>query len=147
MQISDIHALGLELAQGLYFTDGWYWDLNDQTRAFARRFYERTKRMPGMVQAGTYSSTLQYLHAVNATGTDNADVVMAYLKKTKINDVFAQGGYIRNDGRMVHDMYLAQVKAPEQSKAPWDYYDIRSVIPGAEAFLPLTESKCSLVKK
>jgi branched-chain amino acid transport system substrate-binding protein len=147
MQISDIHALGLQLAQGLYFTDGWYWDLNEQTRAFARRFYERTQRMPGMVQAGTYSSTLQYLSAVNATGTDNADTVMAYLRNTKINDLFAQGGYIRDDGRMVHDMYLAQAKTPEQSKAPWDYYDIRAVIPGSEAFIPLAESKCSLVKK
>jgi branched-chain amino acid transport system substrate-binding protein len=103
--------------------------------------------MPGMVQAGTYSSTLQYLSAVNATGTDNADTVMAYLRNTKINDLFAQGGYIRDDGRMVHDMYLAQAKTPEQSKAPWDYYDIRAVIPGSEAFIPLAESKCSLVKK
>jgi branched-chain amino acid transport system substrate-binding protein len=147
MQISDIHGLTLPLAKGLYFTDGWYWDLNDDTRAFAKRFFERTKRMPGMVQAGTYSATLQYLKAVEATGTDNADVVMAYLKKNKINDMFAKDGYVRADGRMVHDMYLAQVKSPEESKKPWDYYHIRAVIPGDKAFLPLAESKCSLVKK
>jgi len=140
-------ASPLALAKGLYFTDGWYWDLNDDTRAFARRFYERTKRMPGMVQAGTYSATLQYLKAVEATGTDNADVVMDYLRKNKINDLFAKDGYVREDGRMVHDMYLVQAKSPEESKAPWDYYHIRAVIPGEQAFMPLSESKCSLVKK
>jgi branched-chain amino acid transport system substrate-binding protein len=146
MQISDVHGLTLPLAKGLYFTDGWYWDLNDQTRAFAKRFFARTKRMPGMVQAGTYSATLQYLKAVDATGSDNADTVMAYLQETKINDLFAKDGYIRKDGRMVHDMYLAQVKSPDESKAPWDYYHIRTVIPGEKAFLSLSESKCALAK-
>lgn len=147
MQISDIHGLGLPLAQKLLFTDGWYWDLNDETRAFAKRFYERTKRMPGMVQAGTYSATLQYLKAVEATGTDDADAVMKHLKRTRINDMFAKDGYVREDGRMVHAMYLAQVKTPEESKRPWDYYNIRAVIPGEEAFLPLSESKCRRVRK
>jgi branched-chain amino acid transport system substrate-binding protein len=146
MQISDINGMGLPLAQGLLFVDGWYWDLNDQTRAFAKRFYERTKRMPGMVQAGTYSTVLQYLKAVDATGSDNADVVMAYLKKNKINDMFAKGGYVRQDGRMVHDMYLFQAKKPEESKAPWDYYSLKATIPAEGAFMPLSQSKCSMVK-
>lgn len=147
MQISDIHGLTLPLAKDLYFTDGWYWDLNDETRAFAKRFFERTNRMAGMVQAGTYSATLQYLKAVDATATDNADIVMAHLRKTKINDLFAKDGYVRIDGRMVHDMYLAQAKQPQESKAPWDYYHIRNVIPGEQAFMPLAESKCPLVSK
>jgi branched-chain amino acid transport system substrate-binding protein len=147
MQISDVHGLTLDLAKDLYFTDGWYWDLNEETRAFAKRFFARTNRMPGMVQAGTYSATLQYLMAVEAAGSDDADTVMGYLRKTKINDLFAKGGYVRMDGRMVHDMYLAQAKTPEQSKAPWDYYHIRSVIPGDQAFMPLSESKCALVSK
>jgi branched-chain amino acid transport system substrate-binding protein len=147
MQISDIHGLTLPVAQGLMFTDGWYWDLNDDTRAFAKRFNERAKRMPGMVQAGTYSTTLQYLKAVQAAGTDDADAVMAQLKKSKIDDVFAKGGSIRADGRMVHDMYLAQVKSPAESKGPWDYYNIKATIPAAEAFMPLAQSKCSLVKQ
>lgn len=147
MQISDIHGLTLPLAQGLMFTDGWYWDLNDETRSFARRFNERAKRMPGMVQAGTYSATLQYLKAVQTLGTDDADKVMAYLKTAKINDVFAKGGYIRVDGRMIHDMYLAQVKTPAESKGPWDYYNIKVTIPAEEAFMPIAQSKCALVKK
>jgi branched-chain amino acid transport system substrate-binding protein len=147
MQISDIHGLTLPVAQGLMFTDGWYWDLNDDTRAFAKRFNERAKRMPGMVQAGTYSTTLQYLKAVQAAGTDDADAVMAQLKKTKIDDVFAKGGTIRADGRMVHDMYLAQVKSPAESKGPWDYYSIKAIIPAAEAFMPLAQSKCALLKQ
>jgi branched-chain amino acid transport system substrate-binding protein len=147
MQISDIHALTLPIAKRLLFTDGWYWDLSDDTRAFAKRFYERTKRMPGMVQAGTYSATFQYLKAIEAIGTDDADTVMRHLKSSRINDMFAKDGYVREDGRMVHTMYLAQVKSPEESKAPWDYYNIRAVIPGEDAFLPLSESKCRLVRK
>ncbi len=147
MQISDVHGLTLDVAKGLLFTDGWYWDLNDATRAFAKKFDARAKRYPGMVQAGTYSATLQYLKAVEATRTDDPDVVMAYLKKTRINDIFAKDGYIRADGRMVHDMYLAEVKTPQQSKGPWDYYNIKSVISGEEAVIPLKDSKCSLLKK
>lgn len=147
MQISDVHGLGLPLAKNLLFTDGWYWDLSDETRAFAKRFFERAKRMPGMVQAGTYSATLQYLKAVEATGTDNAEAVMKHFKSAKINDMFAKGGYIREDGRMVHEMYLAQAKTPEESKGPWDYYKIRAIIPGEEAFQPLAESRCKLVTK
>jgi branched-chain amino acid transport system substrate-binding protein len=147
MQIGDIHGLTLEVAKGLLFTDGWYWDLNDQTRAFAKKFNERAKRYPGMVQAGTYSTTLQYLKAVEATGTDDPDVVMAYLKKASLNDIFVKNGYVRADGRMVHDMYLAEVKTPQQSKGPWDYYNIKSVIPAEDTVIPLAQSKCALVGK
>jgi branched-chain amino acid transport system substrate-binding protein len=147
MQISDIHAIGLSVAKGLLFVDGWYWDLNDASRAFAKRFFERTQRMPGMVQAGTYSTVIQYLKAVDGTGSDDADTVMAYLKKTRINDMFAKDGYIRNDGRMIHDMYLFQAKDPAQSKGPWDYYLLKSTIPGDEAFMPLSQSKCPMVRK
>jgi branched-chain amino acid transport system substrate-binding protein len=147
MQISDVHALTLPVAKKLLFAEGWYWDLNEETRTFANRFFERAKRMPGTVQAGTYSATLQYLKAIEATGTDNPDAVMKWLKSTKINDMFAKGGYVREDGRMVHDMYLVQVKTPEESKRAWDYYDVRAVVPGEQAALPLERSKCSLVKQ
>ena len=147
VQISDIHAIGLSTAKGLLFVDGWYWDLNEKTRAFAKRFFERTERMPGMVQAGTYSTVLQYLKAVDQVGSDDADAVMAYLKKTRINDVFAKDGYIRSDGRMVHEMYLFQAKDPAESKGPWDYYQRLSTIPGEEAFMPLSRSKCPMVRK
>ncbi len=145
MQISDIHGLTLPVAKGLLFADGWYWDLNEETRAFAKKFYARAGRYPGTVQAGTYSATRTYLKAIEATKTDDPDVVMDYLKKTKIDDIFAKGGYIRADGRMVHDMYLAEVKTPEQSKGPWDYYNIRSVIPAEETVIPLEKSKCRLL--
>ena len=147
MFISDVHSLGLKTAQGMMLTDAWYWDANDETRKFGRRFFEKMKRMPSFDQAAVYSATLTYLKAVEASGTDDADAVMATLKKTKINDVFTKGGYIRADGRMVHDMYLMQVKKPEDSKYPWDYFQLKKVIPAEEAFQPLSLSKCSLVKK
>ncbi len=147
MFITDVHSLGLKTAQGMMLTDAWYWDSNDETRKFSKRFFEKMKRMPSFDQAAVYSTTLTYLKAVQAAGTDDADAVMAELKKTKINDLFAKGGYIRADGRMVHDMYLMQVKKPEESKYPWDYFQLKKVIPAEEAFQPLSLSKCSLVTK
>ncbi len=147
MFISDVHALGLKATQGMYLTTGFYWDYNDETRAWSKRFFEARKRMPTMVQAGDYSAVYHYLKAVKAAGTDDTMTVMAKMKATPVNDFFAKNGKIRDDGRMVHDMYLAQVKKPEESKYPWDYYHIRQVIPGDQAFMPLSESKCPLVKK
>jgi branched-chain amino acid transport system substrate-binding protein len=147
MFISDVHTLGLKATQGMYLTTGFYWDYNDETRAWSKRFFEARKRMPTMVQAGDYSAVYHYLKAVKAAGTDDTMTVMAKMKATPVNDFFAKNGKIRDDGRMVHDMYLAQVKKPEESKYPWDYYHIRKVIPGDQAFMPLSESKCPLVKK
>jgi len=144
MFINDIHALGLKTTQGMYLTTGWYWDSNDQTRAWGKRFFEKMKRMPSMLQAGDYSAVSTYLAAVKAAGTDDADAVMAQMKKTPINDMFAKGGKILPNGRMVHDMYLAQVKSPEESKTPWDYYKIVQTIPGDVAFAPTGGTKCTL---
>jgi branched-chain amino acid transport system substrate-binding protein len=145
--ISDIHSLGLKTAQGLMLTDAWYWDANDETRKFGRRFFEKMKRMPSFDQAGVYSAVLTYLKAVKAAGTDNADKVMVELKKMKINDVFAKNGYIRQDGRMIKEMYLMQVKKPEESKYPWDYYTLKATIPAEQAYQPLSLSTCPMVKK
>ncbi len=147
MFISDVHSLGLKTAQNMYLTEGFYWDLNEQTRAWSRRFFDRHKRNPTMVHAGQYSSTMHYLKAVKAAGTDDASAVMAQMKKTPINDFFASKGQIREDGRMVHDMYLLQVKKPGESKYPWDYYNVRATIPGGEAFQPLSASRCPLIRK
>jgi branched-chain amino acid transport system substrate-binding protein len=143
--ITDVHGLGLEQAQGLLLTTAFYWDRNDETRKWSRRFYERMKKMPTAIQAANYSSTMHYLKAVQAAGTDDAAAVMKKMKETKIDDFFAHGGVIRADGRMVHDMYLAQVKSPAQSHYAWDYYKILATIPGAEAFQPLSESACPAV--
>ena len=145
--ISDIHSLGLRATQGMYVTEGWYWDLNEETRAWSKRFQERAKKMPTMLHAGTYSATLMYLNAVKATGTDNADAVMAWLRANPQSDMFGKNMTLREDGRLVHDMYLFQVKTPAESKGEWDYYNLRQVIPAAEAFQPLSESRCPLVKK
>ncbi|MBV8803767.1 MAG: ABC transporter substrate-binding protein, partial [Sinobacteraceae bacterium] len=136
--IVNIHSLGLETAQGLYLTTSWYWDLNEETRVFARRFFEKMKVQPTMTQAGTYSATRTYLTAVRAAGTTDSDRVMAELKRMKINDLFAKGGYIRADGLMIHDVYVMQVKSPQESKYPWDYYKLIKVMPGPEAFGPIT---------
>ena len=144
--LTDIHSLGLATAQGLYLTTGWYWDLNDETRAFAKRFFAKIKRQPTMDQAGVYSATLTYLKAVKAAGTTDSDKVMAQLKKDKINDMFAKGGYIRADGAMIHDMYVMQVKTPQESKYPWDYYKIVRKMSGEEAFGPIT-GLCPLAPK
>lgn len=147
MFITDVHSLGLKATQNMYLTEGFYWDLNDDTRAWSKRFFEKHKRMPTMVQAGQYSSIMHYLKAVKAANTDDTQKVMAQMKKTPVNDFFAKNGTIRDDGRMVHDMYLLQVKKPAESKTPWDYYHVRALIPAAEAFQPLSASKCALVKK
>ena len=145
--LHDIKGLGLQAAQGLQFTDGFYWDYNDETRAFAKRFYERHKGMPSMVQAGAYSATMHYLKAITAAASADPDAVMAKMRATPINDFFAKNGVIRADGRMVHDMYLAEAKKPSESKSDWDLLKINSVIPGDQAYRPLSESVCPLVKK
>lgn len=145
--IVDIHALGLPTTQDMMFTEGYYWDLNDDTRKWSRRYFDKMKKMPSMLQAGVYSAVTTYLKAVQAAGTDDADAVMKKLKELPINDFFAKGGKIREDGRMVHDMYLVQVKKPAESKYPWDYYHIKAVIPGNDAFQPLALSRCPLIKK
>jgi branched-chain amino acid transport system substrate-binding protein len=147
MFLTDIHSLGLKTAQDMYLTEGFYWDRNDETRAWSKQFFAKHKRMPTMVHAGVYSAVMHYLKAVKAAGTDDTKSVMAQMKKTPVNDFFAKNGQIRADGRMVHDMYLLQVKKPSESKYPWDYYHVRATIPAAEAFQPLEKSACPLVKK
>jgi branched-chain amino acid transport system substrate-binding protein len=144
--ISDIHALGLKTAQGLYLTTGWYWDLNDKSRAFGKRYFAKTGRMPTMNQAGYYSATMTYLNAVKAAGTTDADKVMDQLHKMKIDDEFTSNGHIRADGLMEHEMYIMQVKKPEESKQPWDYYKLVQKMSGEEAFGKLSDSACPLVK-
>ena len=144
--INDIHSLTPKLTQGLYLTDSWYWDTNDETRKFAKRYFEKQKKMPSSLQAADYSSALQYLTAVKTIGTDDADKVMAQLRKTKFNDVYQQNGYLRADGRVVHDMYLYQVKTPAESKYPWDYYKLVQAIPAEQAWTTKAESKCALWK-
>ncbi|WP_219134120.1 MULTISPECIES: ABC transporter substrate-binding protein [Janthinobacterium] len=144
--INDIHSLGLNLTQGMYLTDGWYWDLNPETRAWSKRYFAKMKKEPSMLQAADYSAAANYLKAVKAIGTDDTEKVMAYLKKTKINDMFTQNGEVRPDGRMVHDMYLMEVKKPSESKYPWDYYKVVATVPGAQAYVTKAESKCSLWK-
>jgi branched-chain amino acid transport system substrate-binding protein len=144
--LTDIHSLGLNTAQGLYLTTAWYWDLNPETRAFAKRFFAKINRQPTMDQAGAYSATLTYLKAVKAVGSTDSDKVMAELKKTKINDLFTQGGYIRADGAMIHDMYVMQVKTAQESKYPWDYYKVLKKMSGEEAFGPIT-GLCPLARK
>ena len=145
--LTDIHAIGLQSAQGLYLTTGFYWDQNDEARDWSQRFFKRHGAMPTMSQAGVYSAIMHYLKAIEAAGTDSADKVVAQMKATPVNDFFAKNGKIRDDGRMVHDMYLAQVKSPSESKGPWDYYKILRTVPGDEAFRPLSKSECPLVAK
>lgn len=144
--LHDIKGLGLQAAQGLQFTTGFYWDRNAETRAWSQRYFARQKSMPSMVQAGAYSATLHYLQAVQAAGTDDADAVAAKMKEMPINDFYARNGRIRADGRMVYDMYLAQVKTPAESKGEWDLLKILDTIPGDEAYRPLSQSECPLVK-
>jgi len=141
--INDIHSLGLKSTQGMYLTDSWYWNKDAETRAWSRKFFEKLKRMPSSIQAADYSAASQYLQAVKAAGTDDSGKVSAQLKKTKINDMFAKGGYIREDGRMIHDMYLMQVKTPDKSVEPWDYYNVVETIKGEAAFTTKAESKCA----
>ena len=146
MFINDIHAMGLPAAQGMYLTDSWYWNASDDTRAWARKFFERRQAMPSSLQAADYSAALQYLRAVKATGTDDADKVLAHLRGNKLNDMYIKDGVVRPDGRVVHDMYLLQVKSPEQSKEPWDYFTVLQAIDGNEAFTKQSESRCALWK-
>ena len=146
MFINDIHSLGLSATQGMYLTDSWYWNKDAEARAWSRKFFDKMKRMPSSVQAGDYSATLQYLKAVKAVDSHDPDKVLAYLRKTKINDMYTKGGYIRDDGTMVHDMYLMQVKAPAQSQEPWDYYAVVQTFKGEDAWITKAESKCALWK-
>jgi branched-chain amino acid transport system substrate-binding protein len=145
MFLTDVHALGLDVAKDLVLTTGFYWDMNDETRAWSQRFNERVGQMPTMVQAGVYSAVTHYLNAIQAAGSDQAKAVVDQMKATPVNDFFAKNGKIRDDGRMVHDMYLARVKSPEESKQPWDYYEILRTIPADQAFLPIEESTCEHV--
>lgn len=145
--ITDIRELTLETAQGLILTNAFYWDRDDETRAWSKRFFARMKRMPHMGDAGDYSSTMHYLRAIEAAGTDEAGAVMAKMRELPINDFFAKGGRIREDGRMVHDMYVYQVKSPAESKGEWDYYKLREIVPGEQAYRPLRDSNCPLIKK
>jgi len=143
MYLTDVHALGLPVAKGLYMTDGWYWDLNDETRTWGKRYFAKMNKMPTLLHAADYSAVGTYLNAVKATGTDDGEKVVAQMKAMPINDMFAKGGTIRPDGRMIHDMYLMQVKTPEESKYPWDYFKLVKVIPGEEAATTKAESRCA----
>ena len=147
MLITDVDAVGLKTAQGLYLTEGWYWDMNPETRAWAKKFEERMKKKPNSNQASVYSATLHYLNAVKAAGTDETAAVMKKMHEMPINDMFAKNGKVREDGRMVHDMYLFQVKSPAESKAPWDYYKLKGTVKGDDAFQSLANSRCPQFKK
>lgn len=144
--INEIHSLGLETAGGLQLADSWYWDQDDASRKFARRFYDKFKRMPSNIQATDYSAAMTYLKVAEKAGTTDGTKVMAALKSMPINDFF-NNGRIRADGRLIHDMHLFQVKTPEESKEPWDYYKLIATVPGEEAFITVAESKCDLLKK
>jgi branched-chain amino acid transport system substrate-binding protein len=146
LEITDVHAIGLKDAQGLIMTDAFYWDRDDEARAFSNRFLEKVGHMPTMIQAGLYSATMHYLKAIDAIGTDEAPKVMAQMRATPINDFFAKNGKIRIDGRMVHDMYLFEVKKPAESKGEWDLYKLIATVPADEAFRPLDKGGCPLVK-
>ncbi|HEX8168578.1 MAG TPA: ABC transporter substrate-binding protein [Beijerinckiaceae bacterium] len=145
--VNDVKSLGLQTAQGMLLTEAFYWDLDDDTRTWSKRFFERTGKMPNMSQAGLYSATTHYLKAVQAAGTDETGAVMKAMKAAPINDFFARDGRIREDGRMVHDMHLFEVKKPSESQGPWDLYRLVATVPGAEAFQPLDRSRCPLVRK
>ena len=143
--ISDVHSMELQAAQGLKFVTAFYWDRDEETRAWSKRFFERHGRMPTMPQAAVYSAIRHYLGAIAAAGTDEAKAVMAKMRERPVNDFYVRNGHLREDGRLVHDMYFAQVKRPSESKGPWDYYKILATIPGDQAFRPLAEGGCPLV--
>lgn len=143
----DVHAIGLDAAQGMYLVEGFYWDRDEESREWSQRFFKERNRMPIMLQAGIYSAITTYLKAVKHLGTDDAKTVLDYLRTVEINDVFAKKGRIRADGRMVYDMYLLEAKTPEESKRPWDLLHVRETIPGDKAYQPLSESRCPLVNK
>lgn len=144
--LTDVHSLGLDVTQGINLTEAWYWDQNDASRKWAARFNEKMQKMPTSMQAASYSATLHYLNAVKAAGTDGAEQTAAQMKKLKINDMYTQNGYVREDGRMVHDLRLMEVKSPADSKKPWDYYKQLQIIPGEQAFASKAESKCQYWK-
>ncbi len=143
MFINDVHSLTLKLTQGMYLTDSWYWDQSPEATAWSRRYFEKMKKMPSSLQAADYSATMTYLKAVKAVGSDDTDKVMAELRKTKVNDMYTKNAFLRGDGTLVHDMYLMQVKTPEESKKPWDYYKVIQKIPGEQAWTTKEESKCA----
>jgi branched-chain amino acid transport system substrate-binding protein len=145
--ITDVHAMGLANAHGLLLTTGFYWDRTPESRAWSKRFFERHRAMPTMAQAGVYSSVIHYLKAINASGGSDAETVAQKMRDMPVEDFFAEHGTVRADGRMVHDMYLAQVKTPQESHGPWDYYNILRTIPGEESVRPLAESECPLIRK
>ncbi len=144
--LAEVHGLGLEAAQGLTLTEGFYWDRDDTSRAWSKKFFDRTGRMPNMIQAGTYSAVMQYLKAIDKAGTDETEAVAKVLHEMPVDDIFAQGGTVGANGRMIHDMYLMEVKKPSESKQPWDYYKVLATIPGDEAYIKPAESGCPLVK-
>ncbi len=144
--INDVHSLGLTNTEGLQLADSWYWNQDDASRKFAKRFFEKYKRMPSSLQAADYSAAANYLKAVQTAGTTDADKVMSTLKTMKFDDFYSKG-QIRADGRMIHDMYLFQVKSSKDSSTPWDYYKTVAKIPGEQAFTTVAESKCALLKK
>lgn len=146
MFISDVHSMGLKAAQGMYLTEGFYWDYNDKSREWSKRFFEIQKKMPTMAQAGVYSAVLHYLKAVKETKTDETATVIKKMKEMPVSDAVVPKGQLRDDGRMVHDMLLVQVKKPTESKGPWDYYNVKEIIPGDQAFKSLSRSTCPLVK-
>jgi len=143
--ISDVHSMQLQAAQGLKFVTAFYWDRDEETRIWSKRFFERQGRMPTMPQAAVYSAIRHYLGAIEAAGTDEAKAVMAKMRERPVNDFYVKNGRLRQDGRLVHDMYFAQVKTPAESKGPWDYYKLLATIPGGQAFRPLAEGGCPLV--
>ncbi len=145
--INDIHSLGLPVAQGMLLTEAFYWDTTDESRKWSRRFFEKHKRMPNMAQAGIYSGITHYLKAVQAAGTDETTAVMAQMKATPVNDFMTKNGKIREDGRLIRDMYVYEVKKPSESNYPWDYYKLKATIPAEQAFIPLAKSVCPLLKK
>jgi branched-chain amino acid transport system substrate-binding protein len=144
--LTDVHSIGLDVAKGMTFIDGFYWNADSEARAWSKRFFAKRGVMPTMAHAGVYSAVRHYLRAVQAVGSDDALAVAAKMRELSVDDFFAKGGQIRPDGRLIHDMYLVQVKQPAQSRQPWDYYDILSTIPREKAFRPLAESVCPLVK-
>jgi len=146
MFINDVHALGLKATQGMYLTDSWYWNQSAESRAWSKRFFDKFKRMPSSIQAADYSVASFYLNAVKAANSDDGDKIMAKMRESKVNDMYAKGGYVRADGRMVHDMFLMQVKTPAQSTTPWDYYNVVATTKGEDAFTTKAESKCALWK-
>jgi len=146
MFINDVHSLGLKATQGMYLTDSWYWNQSAESRVWSKRFFDKFKRMPSSIQAADYSVAQFYLAAVKAAGSDDGDKTNEQMRKSKVNDMYAKGGYVRADGTMVHDMYLMQVKTPAQSTTPWDYYNVVATTKGEDAFLTKAESKCALWK-